>query len=251
MKKQHILIALIVLALALVVAAFLMLTRTDSPASQTSTPPEEDVLDVVSDFYDAWLEAAKGTEGAVAKDELLNSPLLSASVRTKVATGLDSSEPNAQDPVLCQAVTPERMGGRVLFSQPTEAQVMMLARGLESPSPYQAIVSVIAVNGQWQISDITCSQGETAPQREFDFDREGFLLKQVPPPLNPDFWHLVYEENGQMGRTVPLTFTENSVCVLANGEEQVCDESSFRDATKATVKADMSETGATVRRLEF
>lgn len=250
MKKQHILIALIVLALTLVAAAFMMFTGTDNTTQQTSTPPEEDVLDVVSAFYESWLEAIKGTEG-VSKDELLNSPLLSASVRTKVATALDTNEPEMQDPVLCQVVPPDRIGGRVLFAQPTEAQVMMLARGLETPSPYQAIVSVIAVNGQWQISDITCSQGETAPQRDYDFEREGFLLKQVPPPLNPDFWHLVYEENGQMGRTVPLTFTENSVCVLANGEEQPCDESSFRDATKVTVRADMSETGATVRRLEF
>jgi hypothetical protein len=124
-----------------------------------------------------------------------------------------------------------------------------LARGLEERSPNVAVVTLGGDTGEWLITDIRCAQGESGPEREFSFDREGHLLKSVPPPLNPDYWHLVFEENGINGHTAPLFFDESSTCVALDGTEATCNTDNFVDATKALVQGEMTESGVEVKRV--
>ncbi|NCT02026.1 hypothetical protein GW766_02120, partial [Candidatus Parcubacteria bacterium] len=130
-------------------------------------------------------------------------------------------------------------------------QVMVLTRGGEEKSPYQDIVTVAVVDGKWRITEISCAQGEIAPERAYDFEHEGFLLKSVPPPLDPQYWHLVYEENGQLGHTVPLFFSAESICIDGAGNESICVPTQFTDASPAFLQAAMTEAGAAVRRLQL
>jgi hypothetical protein len=143
------------------------------------------------------------------------------------------------------------MGGKMVFAEDTSAQVIMFARGASERSPYQSIVTLEAVDGEWQISDLYCAQGEVAPLREYDFIQDGFILKDVPAPLDNSLWHLVYTKDDVLGHTIPLFFNENSVCVEAEGTETACNPDGLTEATPAILKADMTEAGAVVRRLEF
>jgi hypothetical protein len=249
MKRNHIVAILVVIAVIGIILAFSIFsgggTRTEEVVE--SAIPVDDPIDVTTQYFDDWIAVRQGTTTDETIESLLASPRISDELRAK----LTATQNDTPDPVLCQTEIPSRIGAKPLFTEDRSAQVMMLARGLELKSPFQSVVTLAAVDGQWQMTDIVCSQGDVAPIKDFDFEREGFLLKSVPPPLNPDFWHLVYEENGQMGRTVPLTINAESICVQPNGTESPCDESSFRDATKVFLRADMSEVGATVRRLEF
>src|SRR5690606_13259273 len=102
-----------------------------------------------------------------------------------------------EDPVLCMTELPEGLRTTRVYEQGEAAQFMITSTTKGQLG--QAIVSMVAKNGLWQITDISCGNGETGPQGEFSFDRSGFLLKQVPAPLNSENWHLVYEEEGVLG----------------------------------------------------
>ena len=108
-----------------------------------------------------------------------------------------------------------------------------------------------ATNNLWQITDISCATGELPPEREYSFEQNGFLLKNVPPPLNDDYWHLVFEQQGQPGHTVPLFFDENSQCVGADGITAVCNPDEFIEPSAAIVKGEMQEAGLTVQVVEL
>jgi hypothetical protein len=248
--KKIIIIGGAILAIA-AVAFSLFKGGTTSYTSPDTQIPEGDALDVTIDFYNEWLAASLSTTTNPFESGLINSTVLSDEVRAAILENRENRAEGDLDAVFCQAEVPERVGGKEILKLEREAQIMILARGFEERSPYQAVVTLGAVKGEWQIIKIDCLQGEVAPVREFDFERTGFLLKSVPPPLNPEYWHLVYEEAGKPGHTIPLFFDAESICIAADGTEGICDPSSFVEPAKALVQAAMLDTGADVRRVTF
>lgn len=251
-NKKIIIIAAAVLVVGVILYALFGNKNTGGGLSVTEVQaPTEAAFDVAMEFYNQWLSDTQSTTTDPIASGLINSPVLSDELRTMIQDKRTARVDGDLEPVLCQATIPERVGGREVFALNTEAQVAVLARGFEVPSPYQALVTLTAVDGKWQISSINCTQGEVAPVREYDFERSGFLLKaSVPPPLNPEYWHLVYEEVGKPGHTLPLFFDAESICILG-GVEAVCDPSQFMEASKVLLQADMLEAGADVRRVTF
>lgn len=211
------------------------------------TAPTEDPVDVTLDFYQAWLETQTNSEATPSAADLLASDVISEGVRSYVTGQTDSDV----EPVLCQSATPERIRAQVVSANDTAAQMQIFARGDGLTPGQYALVDLAAVNGQWQIDQIGCFSGESAPEREFTFEQSGQLLKSVPPPLNADNWHLVFMQDGQPGGVVPLFFTAESMCVSAEGVEAVCAPENFTEASRASIQGNMSEAGVDVRNLEL
>lgn len=252
MRKNSIIFLGVVVLLALVVSVGLFLKDKSGTGQSAQTAPTEDPLDVTLDFYNSWLTALQSTTTDPYQSGLANLPVLSLEVQSYIEKKRTEKKEGDPEVVICQPLIPERIGGKAIYAKETEAQIMVLARGLEVKSSHIAVVTLGAKDGAWMINDITCSQGEIGPDKEFDFAYTGFLLKQsVPAPLNPQNWHLVFEQNGQEGYTAPLFFNAESICVAADGSESVCDPSTFREATKVSVQADMTEEGGTVRKMRF
>ncbi len=251
MRTKIIIVALVVLAIAVIVFFNREGINSETEPEVDGSPvPTEEPMDVTIDFYNDWLAARQSTTTNPIAAGFVERPVLSSEVRSYIMDAESTPLPSGQEAVLCQLVTPERIGAKIMYQKELTAQVMVLARGGEK-SPYQAQVDLKAVGGQWQISKIFCSQGEVAPEREFGFDKEGYLLKSVPPPLDSNYWHLVYEENGVLGHTVPLSFNQDSVCLKTDGAMSVCDPTSFIEPTLVLVQAEMLETGAVVKKLHF
>lgn len=254
-NKKNILIGLAILAAIALIVVLVSLFKGETNPGDGNTPvvvlPADDAFDVTIEFYNQWLSETQSTTTNPYDSGLINSPRLSNEVRTMIQDKRASKVEGDLDAVFCQSLVPERVGGKEIFKADTKAQIMILARGFETKSPYQSIVTLDAVDGNWQITKIECLQSEVAPVREYDFERTGFLLKSVVAPLNPEYWHLVYEENGINGHAIPLFFDAESICVTASGEEAVCDPSRFMETSKVLLQADMLETGADVRRVTF
>lgn len=249
--KKIILVATLVGVI--IVFVILQLANNTSEAELVATVviPTEDPLDVTLEFFNAWLSAAASTSTDPITADILTLPMVTTDVRNRITEAYISRTAEQPDPVLCQMNIPERIGGKLLYNLENVAEYLIFARGGETRSPLQSVVTLKAIDGVWQITDIRCVTGETAPDREFDFESKGFLLKSVQPPLNPEYWHLVYEQNGQLGYTVPLFFTDASLCVSSSGEESVCVPDTFTEASSVELKADMTEAGAEVKRLVF
>lgn len=205
-----------------------------------------DPLNIVLDFYESWLAAALSTSTDPYREGLTKEPLLSPELRKHILSDRKRTEADI-DPVLCQAIIPPEISARPVSQTETMAEVLVLPRRTENPA--QAVVKLTRLNEGWYIEDIRCTLGEIGPEREFSFDKEGNLLKSVPAPLNSQYWHLVFEENGQPGHFAPLFFTSASACVTLEGIEGTCDQSQFADAMKAKVQGEMTETGVQVKRL--
>ncbi len=217
----------------------------------TSSAPEESALDVVNEFYGAWLAAVQSIDTDPYQAGLSTNELLSDSVREYLIAAQQEEGGISRDPVLCMSTVPPRVGARSIFISDTSAEIQVLGRGLEEKTSEYAVVSLMVVDGMWQVSDIVCMSGETAPEQEFPFDQEGFLLKGIPPHMDPEFWYLLYEENGVGGQIAPLAFSAASVCILPDGSERVCDPSQFVDPSKARVQGGMTEAGAVVQRVQM
>lgn len=217
----------------------------------TSTAPVDDAMSVTSTFFNAWLAARLSTTTNPYDAGVLDTPIISGTLRDKILVTKSTPLPENRDPVLCQTVTPERVGTKEVSVSADRAEVMVLARGFEVKSPHQSLVTLTLIDNKWQISDINCIQGETAPDREYDFEQVGYLLKNVPPPLDPQYWHLVFEQMGTPGHTVPLLLDANSICVATDGTEATCTDTDLIEGVKVLIKAGMTEEGATVQRLEF
>ena len=242
-----------VVIVAVLMGAWFMFapSATNKSGENTSSAPERNAVDVVNEFYGAWLEAVQSTDTDPYQAGLSTDVLLSDSVRTYLVTAQQEEGGLNRDPVLCVSSVPPRVGARSIFISDTSAEVQVLGRGSEEKTSEYAVVSLTAVDGMWQISDIACMSGETAPEQEFAFDREGFLLKGVPPQMDPDFWYLVYEENGKDGHIAPLAFDTDSVCISPDGSERVCDPSQFVNPSPARVQGGMTESGAVVQRIQM
>ncbi len=251
MRNKLIVISGVALLLIALLWFNLFKAEPDMTTEPVSTVPTEDPLDVTIEFYNMWLDATHSTTTNPKDAGLRENVILSNEVRKYINDTDTTPLANNLEPVLCQTAIPARIGGKTIYKQDTAAQVQVLARGGETKSPYQALVDLKAVEDKWQISQIVCSSGEVAPVREFDFEQEGYLLKSVPPPLDSNFWHLVYEQRGEKGHTVPLFFDDKTICISLNQTESICDPSSFIEPALVFIQADMLESGAVVKKLHF
>lgn len=242
---------LLLLAVAVVVGLVLMSLRVSNTVDQNLNQNSEvagDPLDEVTDFYNDWFDARQST----ATDPYTLGLALDARLATSVQEYIQAADKNAEkDPVLCLTQLPPRIGAKPVFKLDNSAQFVVLARGVGGVTPDRAVVDLETVGGAWLITKIECISGESAPEREFAFERTGYLLKYNEPPLDPNTWYIVYEENGEDGHIAPLFFTETSLCVNAGGEESVCQPDNFTNAIEATVKGGMSEAGVEVKRIEY
>lgn len=250
MKNRNLILlaALGLLVLAVIIFVFKQKGNNENPEVKQVVRQGE-AIDVALDFYNSWLEAAKSTTTNPVESGLDKLDWLGVGVKDYlVKSQTDESD---LDPVLCQNVLPEKIGAKTVFETPAKAQYIVIARGESADKSKQSIVTLESLDGGWYISDITCGNGETAPEREFTFEKEGYLLKSVPPPLNSNYWHLVYKVDGVDGHTAQLFFNENSTCVLIDGTESTCNPDNFVEPSKAMIKGQMTEAGAEVNRIEF
>ena len=233
----------------IVIVAVLFFSKGDSEQEVSEQMVStSDPMNTVLDFYDPWLSAVKASDTDPYQRGLNEEPLLSPELRTKLADMKDR-EIGEPDPVLCQTEAPTGISARRIYQNADEAQVLVMST--EPGQTAQAVVTLPRLNDGWYIKDITCSLGEFAPDREFTFEREGFLLKSVEPPLDPQYWHLVFEEDGRMGHTAPLFFGAESTCMALDGSQSTCDPNSFTEPSKAFVQGEMTEAGVEVKRVEL
>lgn len=209
----------------------------------------EEPVDIVSDFYNEWLRTTQATSTNPYQEGLHQSPLLSEELRTRLQDMQESQDPI--DPVLCQSIIPEKIAMRIVSQNENETEILVTARKSVSTSTQQAIVKVLKLYGGWYIDSITCSPGEFPPEREFTFAREGDLLKSVPAPYNPDYWHIVFEENGKPGHAAPLLFDAQSMCHQTGGDKALCDPNTFQETAKVYLQGEMTEAGIKVKFIEF
>ena len=218
-------------------------------AEETAQAVEGDAVDSVIDFYWPLRDALYTAESDPFVYERDNSQELSPEMLDRFEQLKNQSRVAVLEAVICQTSVPEKIKTQRVYELANEVQVIVRARdeGLFG----QAIVTLKPHEGRWKISDISCGSGEIAPEREFSFQEAGYLVKSVPPPLNSDYWHVVFKQNGTLGHTVPLFFNESSNCIDASGIESICDPNQFKEASQAMVAGEMSETGLTVQKLEF
>jgi len=208
---------------------------------------EGDPVDVTLDFYESWLEARKNGPNEPFTAGMLDYAQVSPDLKAHLKTFEGQLTDETEDPVLCQIGVPDGLRTKPVFKQDESAQMLVMSKGATG----QAVVSLEAKNGLWRISDISCGNGETGPQGEYSFEKSGFLLKQVPAPLDSNYWHLVFEEAGVLGHAVPLFIGDDSVCVQKDGTEVACNDDVLKETTPALVKGEMTETGVQVKRIEL
>jgi len=254
MNNKKYIIAGVVL-LAVLAGAWFMFAPTSTTnkggEDDSLKAPEDDPIDITVGFYKLWLAAVQDVETDPYKAGLSTDAVLSDSVRTYIVDSQRNGAVLEHDPVLCLSSVPEKIRAKLIFTSNISAEVQVLGRSGVEKTPEYAVVGLKAVDGKWIINTISCVYGESAPEREFAFDQEGFLLKGVPPQLNPDFWYLVFEENGEAGHFAPLSFDAASICVSTEGNEGTCDPNQFINPSKAHVQGGMTEAGAVVQRIQM
>ncbi|MCF7815861.1 MAG: hypothetical protein K9M10_03800 [Candidatus Pacebacteria bacterium] len=239
-------------AVAVIIVGVLM-TRSSTPKQEDQKLSEQAVaigepVDVALDFYNLWLDARKAIDTDPYQSGLANKEFLSKELQARLIATQGRVESEA-DPVLCQVVVPKGGKGRVVSQDQDGSRILITAKDKELTG--QAIFTLLRHNDGWFINNIECAPGEFDLPREFSFEKEGFILKSVPPPLNPEYWHLVFEENGELGHFVPLFFDEASSCTSFDGEQTTCTPDQFVEAKKAHAYGQMTELGVEVKRLEF
>ncbi len=248
MNKRKILLlglAVIVLVVTLVLAfkSGVMTFTKEEKVREVPAP-----LDTALDFYSDWLAIAKGTTTNPYDSELVSNPILSPEVKQNLL----AKRNEIPDPFFCQNSIPEKIGAKLLFELPEKAEVIILNRTASSSEPFsQAIVTLEKGSVAWVITKIACSSGEVAPESEFSFEQDGYLLKSMQSPYVSGQWHLVFSQNGTMGYVAPLIFSTSSVCVAVDGTSGSCDINTLTEMQTAKVTGNMFEEGAEVVRLEL
>lgn len=252
-NKRYIIAGAIGILVILLIATILYKNRgegvpvtpqnTDIQEFSTSSPVE-----IVLDFYEPWLKAQKSTSTDPITLEPEKNMILSKELRTRLSD-MKNHAPTEIDPILCQTTTPERVTGRIVSQDENEVRVLVMAK--DTALTAQSVFTLKKMSGGWYIDSILCSPGEFDVPREFSFDQEGYLLKRVPPPLDSNFWHIVFEQDGEQGHAVPLLFDADSMCTALDGTKTTCNADVFTEAMKIHVYAQMIEAGAQVKRLEF
>lgn len=206
----------------------------------------EEPTDIVKGFYQSWLEAAQSTTTNPYALKLQKTPILSPELRKRIGSAEKSKD--GLDPVLCQSVVPAKITTRTVYQFEQKAQILVTAS--KATTTEQAIVTLLATPEGWYINEIKCSAGDIGLDREFSFDMEGYLLKSDAQPLDPKYWYLVFEENGEKGHFVPLLLSPESMCTSTKGTTAVCNADTFVQASKAHVQGQMTETGVTVKNIK-
>jgi len=251
MKK---IVILVIVGAALASLIWMAVTNREDSFVDENIYTLGDPLDITLDTINSWRDnIAPETEEAMSLTEFLMKDVFTRALATSLLSlAEDTSREPLRDVILCQSEVPPRIVGRLIVQTETEAQVMVMARGTENRSPFQTIVTLLGNGeGAWVISRLECAQGEVAPEVEFTFDYEGYLLKSVPPPYQAGEWHVVFAQDGQMGYVAPLTFTNDSVCISSNGDESVCNPAIIQEPAPALVQGDMTEVGVNVKRITF
>ena len=208
-----------------------------------------DTIDTVGDFYNAWLKAVKDPTAVPNLTTLSKTPYLSKILQTRIVEARKTKNTEI-DPVLCQSVIPQSISIRKVFETTDKAEVLVMSR--DKTVTNQAVIELSKLKDGWYINEIKCSLGEFAPEKEFSFEQSGFLLKvSVPAPYNSKNWHLVYEENGQKGNVIPLFFDSTSKCINTNKSESICKPDQLKETTEVFVRGQMTESGISIKRLEF
>jgi len=236
-------------ALGLVIIAVIVALSLGGPIS--SGPKQEvsmnEPVDIVLDFYGSWLSAAQATSTDPYQLRVADEPLLSKTLRERLLDMKEAPQ-DGVDPVLCQTTVPTQISALPVYERDETAQFLVMSR--EEGALEQAIITLTKQGEGWYIEDILCSPGEFPPEREFSFQMEGFLLKSVPPPLNPEYWHIVFEENNET-HVAPLYFSAESICTNLDGGESVCSPQQFSEPSRALVSGQMTERGVDVNKLEL
>lgn len=251
-QKKYIIGGLVALGVIVVIAAIFFKVSNPGGVMNVGLIGQEtsvaDPVDIISDFYAPWLDAVKSTSTDPYTSGLASEKLLSEALRARLI-GTEGHPDTEVDPVLCQNTIPERFTARVVSENEEFARVLIMAREKELSA--QSVFTLKKSGDGWYIDDITCSSGEFEAPREFSYEKEGFLLKSVPPPYNPDNWHIVFEQDGQLGYVTPLFFDEESMCIYSGASETVCVPGEFTETSKIHVYGQMNELGAQVKRMEI
>lgn len=248
-RKQVLPIALAAVALLIIGVVIWMVSTGKTLIPKPWTGVAGDPINVTLDFYEAWLEAKTVGPNEPFARGLLEYQQVGPELRDKLSAFDGQLEASSTDPVLCQSSVPEGLRTLPVFQLEESAQIMV--RSTTEGHVGQAIIDLEARDGLWRITDINCGNAEQGPQGEFSFDKGGFLLKQVPAPLNPEYWHLVFQEAGVLGHAVPLFIDAETVCVNKDGDEVACDDNVLKETAPAHVKGQMGEAGVDVARIEM
>lgn len=243
MQNQTRLIIISVIGLVVIVAGiFLIINRISGPSEQQVSTAEP--VDIVLDFYESWAAASRDANTDPYQEGLLEEPLLGKDLRDRLADSKEQFE-NGVDPVLCQTTAPEVITARVSYVLDDEAQILILSRdeGLGG----QSVATLTKHNDGWYISDIACSAGEFGVDREFSFEKDGYVLKSS----ELQGLYFIFAEDGVFGSAAPIVFGPESMCTDLEGNQSVCNADSFGEKTKAIIRGEMSETGVSVKQLEL
>lgn len=236
--------ALVLIAVVVVVALSMGGGVSNESKQEVST---DEPVDIVLDFYGPWLSAVQDANTDPYQLKLADEPLLSETLRERLLS-MNETPQGEPDPVLCQTTVPTQISARPVYERADEAQILIMSR--DEGALEQAIVTLTKQGEGWYINDILCSPGEFPEDREFSFQQEGVLLKNVPPPLNPEYWHIVFEENSDT-HVAPLYFSTDSICTSSDGAQSVCSPEQFSETSRISVSGQMTERGVDVKKLEL
>ncbi len=246
-NNKNLIKGLVVLGICLLsVVSILYIQSRENETQQEDLQAEP--VDIALDFYNAWLKAVQSTTTTPYADGLANEEILSEELRALLIASEGRLDTEI-DPILCQTTTPMHATGRVVSTEENETRILIMAKEAELTA--QSVFTLKRFGDGWFIDSVACTPGEFALPREFSFEKEGYLLKDLPTPFNPQDWHIVFTEDGEAGHVVPLFFGTDSLCHSLELTEALCAPDQFVSGTKIHVYGQMTERGAEVKRLEF
>ncbi len=245
MKKQKIIVIVggIVL-IAVILSAIYFFSKKQKEQEVSKYEP----VDVAVDFYKKWEGEVLAENTDPYKSGLQNTLILSPQLREKLKS-TEGQPADAVDPVLCGKTADVKISTRRVFESENESQILVTSKDKEQTG--QTMFKILKYKEGWYIDDITCSPGEFGEDKEFTFEREGFLVKGSNlESFDSALWYIVFEEDGQPGHYAPLVLGSKSVCVDKDGKENTCDTEKFSDLSKIFVRGQMTEGGVDVVKLE-
>lgn len=98
------------------------------------------------------------------------------------------------------------------------------------------------------VSLAACTPGEDTPAVSYDFEQTGNLTRNNPG-LTPGVWYLQYEEPGQPGLTMRLSFDDDSRCITDAGRGE-CERSLFESGLRVSIRGNQDGNGVLVGEME-
>jgi hypothetical protein len=251
-NKNKIITTTVILTALLIVGAYFAFNSQlfSNLTSKSDSTKRETPMRVTMEFYNQWLEERKSTSTTPYDSGLLQSTVLTDEVRSQIERAHANRIRGDVDPVLCLTKIPNRIDGEEISSTDNKAIVVVKPRDKSITTEHQAVVSLTLVGDQWLITKLDCMVGEMMAEKKFDFEKTGQLLKEsIEAPYNNQQWHLVYEQETVPGFVVPLTFDAESICVGTDKSANVCDPTTFTEASTVFIQAGMTENGAVVKQM--